>query len=40
MQEEALISQINKLIAWGLPPISYIVKHLIEEIIRRKVNKN
>ena len=39
-QEEALINQINKLIARGLPPTSHIVKNLIKEIIKRVVNKN
>jgi hypothetical protein len=40
MQEEALINQINKLIIRGLPPITYIIKNLIEEIIRYNINKN
>jgi ATP-dependent protease Clp ATPase subunit len=39
-QEEALIEQINKLTARGLPPTSQIVKNLAEEIIGREVNKN
>jgi hypothetical protein len=39
-QEEALINQINKLITRGLPPTTYIIKNLAEEIIRRDVNKN
>ena len=39
-QEEALINQINKLIARGLPLTSHIVKNLAEEIIGREVNKN
>ena len=39
-QEEALISQINKLTIRGLPPTSHIVKNLAEEIIGREVNKN
>jgi len=36
-QEEALISQINKLTARGLPPTTHIVA---EEMIGREVNKN
>jgi hypothetical protein len=40
VQEEALIKQINKLTARGLPPTSHIVKNLVEEIIGREVNKN
>jgi transposase-like protein len=39
-QEEALISQINKLTVRGLPPTSQIVKNLAEEIISGEVNKN
>jgi transposase-like protein len=39
-QEEALISQINKLTVRGLPPTSHIVKNLAEEIIGHEVNKN
>jgi hypothetical protein len=39
-QEEALIDQINKLTIRGLPPTSYIVKNLAEEIIGREINKN
>jgi hypothetical protein len=40
MQEEVLISQINKLIVYRLPPISQIIKHLAEEIISGDINKN
>jgi hypothetical protein len=39
-QEEALIDQINKLTVRGLPPTSYIVKNLAEEIIGQEINKN
>jgi methanogenic corrinoid protein MtbC1 len=39
-QEDALIDQINKLTARGLPPTSQIVQNLAEEIIGREVNKN
>ena len=39
-QEEALISQINKLIVRRLPPTSQIVRNLAEEIIGRDVSKN
>ena len=39
-QEEALISQINKLTKRNLPPTSQIVKNLAEEICGREVNKN
>ena len=39
-QEEALISQINKLTVRGLPPTSQIVRNLAEEIIGRDVGKN
>jgi hypothetical protein len=39
-QEEALISQINKLIARGLPPTTHIVRNFAEEMIGREVNKN
>ena len=39
-QEEALINQINKLIIRGLSSIIYIIKNLIEEIIRYNINKN
>lgn len=39
-QEEALITQINKLSVRGLPPTTQIVKNLAEEIIGREVNKN
>src|SRR5450756_2686339 len=39
-QEEALIDQINKLTARGLPPTSHIVRNLAEEMIGRDVNKN
>ncbi|PMD17236.1 hypothetical protein NA56DRAFT_648938, partial [Hyaloscypha hepaticicola] len=31
-QEEALISQINKLTAWGLPPTTHIVRNFAEEM--------
>ena len=40
MQEEALISQINKLIVRRLPPTSQIVRNLAEEIISRNISKN
>jgi len=40
MQEEALISQINKLIAQGIPLITHIVKNCAKEMIKREVNKN
>ena len=39
-QEEALIDQINKLTIRGLPPTSYIVKNLVEEIRGCAVGKN
>ena len=39
-QEEALISQINKLIVRRLPPTSQIIRNLIEEIIGRNISKN
>jgi hypothetical protein len=39
-QEEALISQINKLIVCGLPPTLQIVRNLTEEIIGRNISKN
>jgi hypothetical protein len=39
-QEEALISQINKLTVRGLPPISQIIRNLTEEIIGCDVSKN
>jgi hypothetical protein len=39
-QEEDLITQINKLTARGLPPTSYIMKNLAEEIVSHEVNKN
>jgi len=39
-QEEALISQINKLTLRGIPPTTYMVRNFVEEMIRRKVNKN
>jgi hypothetical protein len=39
-QEEALISQINKLTVRRLPPTSQIVRNLAEEVIGRDVSKN
>jgi len=39
-QEEALISQINKLTLRGIPPTTYIVRNFVEEMIGREVNKN
>jgi len=39
-QEEALISQTNKLIVHRLPPTSQIVRNLVEEVISRDVGKN
>ena len=39
-QEEALISQINKLTVRGLPPTSQIIRNLAEEIISRDIIKN
>jgi hypothetical protein len=39
-QEEASISQINKLTVRGLPPTSAIIRNLAGEIIRVKVYKN
>jgi hypothetical protein len=40
MQEEALISQINKLIVCKLSPILQIIRNLIEEIISYNIGKN
>jgi transposase-like protein len=40
VQEEALISVINKLFIRRLPPTTQIIKNLAEEIIGREVNKN
>lgn len=39
-QEEVLISHINKLTDRGMPPTSYIVKNLAEEIKGGSVGKN
>jgi len=39
-QEEALISQINKLIARGIPPTTHIVRNCAKEMIGREVDKN
>jgi hypothetical protein len=39
-QEEALISQINKFLVYGLLPTSIIVTNLAEEILGKKINKN
>ena len=39
-QEEALITQINKLTVRGMPLTTKIVKNLAEEVIRRRVYKN
>ena len=39
-QEEALITQINRLANRGLPPTNSIVKSLAEEVIGRPVGKN
>jgi hypothetical protein len=39
-QEEVLISRINKLMDRGLPPISYIVRNLAEEIRGEYIGKN
>jgi hypothetical protein len=39
-QEEALITQINKLTVRGMPPTTKIVKNLAEEVIGRKIHKN
>ena len=39
-QEEALITQINKLTVREMPPITKIVKNLVKEVIRRKIHKN
>jgi hypothetical protein len=39
-QKKALISQINKLLVYGLPPTSAIVTNLIKEILRKEINKN
>jgi hypothetical protein len=40
MQEEALITQINKLTIQGMPPITKIVKNLVKEVIGRRIHKN
>ena len=40
MQEEALISQINKLTARSIPPTTSMVRNFAEEMIGREVNKN
>jgi hypothetical protein len=37
-QEEALITQINKLTVRGMPLITKIVKNLVKEVIRRKIH--
>ena len=39
-QEEALISQINKLTARSIPPTTSMVRNFAEEMIGREVNKN
>jgi hypothetical protein len=39
-QEEALISQINKLSVRSLPPTNTIVTNLAEEILGKEINKN
>ncbi|KAM3081300.1 hypothetical protein ACMFMG_012241 [Clarireedia jacksonii] len=39
-QEEVLIDQINKLIVPKMPPTSYIVRNIVEEIINSPVGKN
>ena len=39
-QEEALISQINKIIVYRLSPILQIIRNLIEKIISYNINKN
>jgi hypothetical protein len=39
-QEEALISQINKLSVRSLPPTSVIVTNLAKEILGKEINKN
>ena len=39
-QEEALISQINRMSERGMPPTSTIVRNLAEGIIQRPVGKN
>jgi hypothetical protein len=40
VQEEVLIGYINNLTDQGMPPTSYIVKNLAEEIRGREVGKN
>jgi hypothetical protein len=39
-QEEALISQINKLLVRSLPPTNAIVTNLAKEILGKEVDKN
>ena len=39
-EEEILISMINTLMDWGLPPTSQIIRNLAKEIYRQPIRKN